>query len=306
MNEEIEYAEMLEIPVSTVNVIKKNRRRKQKPEYTQERVAPVVAPLKDSVIAQVNEKLSDETEEMTSEADLFDESVNRNGSLDFDFPDRIDTVRVYSPEEKIPFWKRGKSIFTQETDVLELPQENETVFEDERPFLFRRILNTEFIAACALCGVIFLTNIFLPGSAINTFFRSLNNPASESDARPHTEFVLSAVVSAFSDAELTLSPTGILSFTDEGCVYPVADGRVEEVAQQADGTYRVKIAHSNVFSGVIDGLDYVYYEVGDNVKSNVPVGYSEGEEKVQITMYSDGQLLNCFQLTDGNGLVWTE
>ena len=32
MNEEIEYAEMLEIPVSTVNVVKKKRGRKRKAE----------------------------------------------------------------------------------------------------------------------------------------------------------------------------------------------------------------------------------------------------------------------------------
>lgn len=304
MNEEIEYAEMLEIPVSTVNVIKKNRRRKQKTDATQERDSTVLSPLKDSVIAQVNEKVFDSPEEITAEAELFAESANSNGSLELDFPDRIDTVRVYTPEEKVPFWKRAKSIFTQETDVLDTPQENEYSFEDGKPFLFKRILNAEFIAACALCGAIFLTNVFLPGSAINTFFRSLNNPSSVSDSRPHTEFVLSTVVGALSDAELNLSPTGILSFTDEGCVYPVADGKVEEIAKQADGTYRVKIAHSDVFSGIIDGLDYVYYQVGDSVKGNVPVGYSEGEEKVQITMYSDGELLNCFQLTDENRLAW--
>ena len=29
MNEEIEYAEMLEIPVSTVNIVRKNQRRKK-------------------------------------------------------------------------------------------------------------------------------------------------------------------------------------------------------------------------------------------------------------------------------------
>ena len=39
MNEEIEYAEMLEIPVSTVNVVRKRRSRKRKTVQTGEQAA---------------------------------------------------------------------------------------------------------------------------------------------------------------------------------------------------------------------------------------------------------------------------
>ncbi|MBR4943287.1 MAG: hypothetical protein IKZ28_04570, partial [Clostridia bacterium] len=66
MNEEIEYAEMLEIPVSTVNVVRKNQRRKKvkTPSLVQEppqstAVEMPISPLKDSVIAQVNDRLSE-------------------------------------------------------------------------------------------------------------------------------------------------------------------------------------------------------------------------------------------------------
>ena len=68
MNEEIEYAEMLEIPVSTVNVVRKNQhRKKQKSEAVAPssfyadtpNPEPLSAPLKDSLIAQVNDRLSE-------------------------------------------------------------------------------------------------------------------------------------------------------------------------------------------------------------------------------------------------------
>ena len=145
----------------------------------------------------------------------------------------------------------------------------------------------------------------MPTSAINTFFRSLNGEQSVAgDNRKYTEFTLSPVVSELSDTQLNLSPTGILSFTDEACVYPVADGTVKEVVLASDGTYSVKLAYSDLFTGVIGGLDHVYYAVGEEVKRNVPVGYSEGESEVQITMYSEGTLLNCFQLTEENCLAW--
>ena len=101
MNEEIEYAEMLEIPVSTVNVVKKQRRRKQKTpdvEHNFSRGAlgandidnannvnasksnnvHAQNPLRDSVIAQVNDKLREEPQpqEITADAELFAESAN--------------------------------------------------------------------------------------------------------------------------------------------------------------------------------------------------------------------------------------
>lgn len=369
MNEEIEYAEMLEIPVSTVNVVKKTQRRRKKAAqadvtkvmgapntsnvsnaamdtvaagHAAAQSAPFFAEetggaLKDSVIAQVNDRLGENAEtvmpsptEITADADLFAESANSEGRLDFDpIPERIDTVRLYATatEEKTPFWKRREKLRPQEYFMDDYADGSEEDFENDggryalndendadgyRPTdrntpsrAMRIALGTEFALACALCGAIFLTNVFMPGSAINTFFRALGEPkADAADVRAYTDFALSPVVSELSDAELNLSSTGILSFTDECCVYPAADGKVSEVTQEADGTYRVKISHSDSFTGVISGLDRVYYEVGDNVKANVPMGYSDGEAEVQVTMYSEGVLLNCFQLTEENCLAW--
>lgn len=319
MNEEIEYAEMLEIPVSTVNVVKKQpRRKKSYPAPTTEREefspqAPTPAPLKDSVIAQVNDKLSEPTlpdssepSQITAEADLFAESVNSEGRLDFDpIPERIDTVPLYSTEEKRNFWERHR--LHPQTSDFEIKYEDDEgryALNEETSKAVRVALRAEFIAACALCGAIFLTNIFMPNSAVNTFFRGMTTDSKDANAKHYKDFTLSSVLSD-TDAEMTLSPTGILTFTENGCVYPVADGTVSEVSRATDGTYLVKISHSDSFTGVIGGLDYVYYAVGDSVKGNVPIGYSNGDKQVQVTMYSQGELLNCFYVTDENSLAWT-
>ena len=89
-------------------------------------------------------------------------------------------------------------------------------------------------------------------------------------------------------------------------MYPAANGTVRIVQQNADGTYTVKIAYSDTFTGVFNGLDFVYYNEGDAVLANVPLGYTDGESEVQVTMYSGGILLNCFQLTEENCLAWLE
>ena len=340
MHEEIDYAEMLEIPVSTVNVIKKtNRRKKSKTEINSFQSLPAPSfqgekfaqnPLRDSVIAQVNDKLNNTNNPISDE--LFPDYTQENSlsdsmetgvdtaifpdadpfdnRLDFDpIPERIDTVRLYSKEEKPTLWARfqariGSLNFLQEKENeggrVEMNAEN-------TPNAVRIALNAEFIAACALCGVIFLTNVFMPGSAFNTFFRSMSEGKSAAtDTRTYSDFTLSPVVSMLSNAQLNLSPTGVLSFTEEGCVYPAADGKVATIERSQDGTHLVKISYSDSFTGVISGLDYVYYAVGEDVKANVPLGYSDGDAEVQVTMYSDGVLLNCFELTEENCLAWLE
>jgi hypothetical protein len=300
MNEEIEYAEMLEIPVSTVNVVRKNhRKRKQKRAEAIEpqtvRAERNATPLKDTVLAQVNDRLNEatENEQLALDADLFIENATSEGRLDFDpIPERIDTVRLYSggsADELSPY-----DYNTNEGGMYAT---------NEPPKAIRIALAVEFGVACALCGAIFLTNVFLPGSAINTFFRALNTPV-EDTAKPYSEFTLAAVVSELSDAELTLSPAGVLSLTDDCHIYPVADGKVGEVSKTEDGLYTVKVCYSDSFTGVFSGLNTIYYAEGDTVKTNVPLGYTTGEEEVQVTMYSNGLLLNCFELTEENCLAW--
>lgn len=302
MHEEIEYAEMLEIPVSTVNVIRKKTRRKKSTPLSETRSS---SPLKASVIERVNDRVKNTPE--PSEPSF--ESAERidEGYIDFDpVPDRIDTVRLFADEQE------RKKAFDEEYSFAD--KENEggryALNGETRAQKAARItIGTEFALACALCGAIFLTNVFTPQSAINTFFRAVNTPdvtAAATDARSYSDFELSPVVSELSDAELSLSAAGILSFTDECCVYPAADGTISTVTQNADGTYTVKISHSDSFTGVIDGLDHVYYAVGDAVKSNIPVGYTYGKAEVRVTMYSGGVLLNCFQITEENCLAWLE
>jgi len=319
MNEEIEYAEMLEIPVSTVNVIQKPRKKrrsnaKPRAERTQP-VAPEKPDLKDSLIAQVNDKVSPETAERSEEPFAlleepqenlvnYDDPVPASNPLDSDYADRIDTVRLLSVASK----KKRRNARQALNENGEQPQNEAPVYEPKRRSRAASIvLGTEFALACALSATIFLTHVFMPNSGINTFFKGLNSPEKQTgDARTYEDFTLSSVTSALSDTQLTLSDTGVLSFTDECMVYPVADGKIADVQAAEDGSYIVKISHSDSFTGVVEGLNQVYYSVGETVKANVPMGFSKGEREVQVTMYSAGELLNCFEMTEEGCLAWVE
>ena len=269
MNEEIEYAEMLEIPVSTVNVVKKKRKGKAQKKDERE-----------SLIDKVNEKINARAFEMPNK----DAEINPEN----DYKERIDTVAIEN--------ENYRSDFSQDPTPVQKPKKSKAGV----------ILTAEFAVACALCGGIFLTNVFMPQSAINTFFRSLVPQTEQEGARAYHEFTLASVVGLNADAEISVSPTGVLTFTAKGCVYPVADGEVAAVTKNEDGLYEVRVNYTDEFYGVLRGLDTAYYAAGESVKANIPVGYSNGEKEVEVTLYSGGELLNCFTLDEDNKPVWTQ
>ncbi|MDE7083072.1 MAG: M23 family metallopeptidase [Clostridia bacterium] len=254
MNEELDYAEMLEIPVSTVNVVKKKSIFKHRPFFApkeQHEVAPASDELKDLVVDSVNERVG---------AYTYTE----------------DLTEPVKPEKKSKFFGKDKG---------------------------SKIILTELIAVCVLAAAIFLTNIFMPTSAINTFLGTLTGNKKTEAEPTYNEITLSSVVSETSDAVVNVSESGVLSFTAKGSVYPVCTGKVASVTKNEDTTYTVEIAHTSTFTSVITGLSDVYSAEGTTVQGNIPFAYSDGENEVRVSMYDNGTLLNCYTLS-GVVPVW--
>lgn len=242
MNEELSYAEMLEIPVETVTVNRKEKKRRGREEDIADRVV---------------------------------ESVN----------DRV--------ESRDP-------AYTESTPIERAP----TLTRKDK--IARRVLWGEFAAVCALCAVIFLTNIFVTNSAINTFVRDLWNGSETeaADTRTYEDFTLSPVVNEYTDVELAVSDTGVMSFTAACSVYAPCAGEVSAVNGDAENGYTIELRHSDSFSTVMSGLTNVYFAVGEDVKSNVPLAYTDGTHPVRVTFYEDGTLLNCYTVSE-DGLAWS-
>ena len=243
MDQELEYAQMLEVPVSTVNVVKKKPIFKKKEQKDDDA-------LKEQVVDSVNERMGD---------------------------------YVYAEDLTVP------------------PKSEKGAFAATMSDKSGRILIIEVAAACLLAIGIFLTNVFMPNSAINSFITGLTTE--EITEAAYSEFDLYPVVSELSDAEVSVSAEGVITFTDECAVYPVTEGEVASVTQAADGTYSVEIAHTSVFRSVISGLTDSYVSAGDNVEGNIPVGWSDGSSQVSVSMYNEGALLNCYTLS-GTLPVW--
>ena len=252
MNEEIDYAEMLEIPVETVTVNRKEKKHRFKAEN---------ADLGEQLVAEVNGRM-EEAEAPEAQAE----------EADPNFAESKQIVR-----EKKPDKKKSRA---------------------------KRILIGELIAVVSLCAIIFLTNIFMVDSAINTFVRGLFHGNSEAvDNREYSEFRLTPVVNDSVEADITVSETGVLSFTANCSVYSPASGSVSKVSGNRESGYTVEIKHSEKFSTVISGLDTVYLAEGDSVMNTLPVGYTDGVGAVNVMMYSGDKLLNCFS-AENNKLAW--
>lgn len=246
MNEELSYAEMLEIPVETVTVKRKEKKhRKERGEETND--------LEEQLVEQVNSRMED------------DDPAYAQSTL----------IEREEPKKK------------------------------QRPKLMRVLLWGEFAAVCALCAVIFLTNIFMTDSAINTFVRGLfRGTAQAADTRVYTDFKLNPIVNGYDDIEIAVSETGVLSFQGKCSVYAPCDGKIAAVhGNDAEG-YSVEIKHSDSFSTIMSGLDSVYLGEGDNVFSNLPVAYSVGEKTVRVMFYSGDKLVSNVTYGD-NGLSWS-
>lgn len=244
--EELDYAEMLEIPVSTVNVVKKKsvfkRKGKVQPQPQED--------LKERVVESVNERVG---------AYVYSEDLS-----DPPRPEKVKSAAI-APKDK-----GGKIVFI------------------------------EAVAVALIAIAIFVTNILIPNTVINTFLNSFSQETAQEPA--YTEFKLTSVTGDFSDAEVSVSDSGVLSFTAEGSVYPICKGTVSKVYSNS-GIYTVEIAHTSTFKSVITGLTNVYSAQGTKVAGNIPVGYSDGNAEVRVSMYDNEMLLNCYTLT-GAVPVW--
>lgn len=253
MEQELDYAEMLEIPVSTVNVVKKKGLFKRKTAEKPAVQAPEVSEdeLKERVVESVNERVG---------AYVYSEDLSEQ----------------QQPEKKKRTLKFGKDKAS-------------------------KILLGELVAVCVIAVAIFLTNIFMPTSAINTFIGSFSK--SKASKEPgYSDFELSAVVSELSDVDVQIADGGYLYFKAESCVYPVCDGTISSITD-SDGNYTVQIAHTSRFSSVVTGLSNLYCAKGDKVRSNLPFAFSDGKNEVQISLYDGNTLLKCYSLS-GEVPVW--
>jgi hypothetical protein len=300
MDEQLEYAEMLEIPVSTVNVVKKRSlfgKRKEEKNLKEEAISAVNERVSAAERATFNRKVTNAktaSGECNQGIEGTTPATERMGDYVY-AEDLSDYSQMPQYATENPFEQNGN--IDAQNATLSAQNGNAKGAKSNKA---RAVLISETVAICLLAVGIFVTNLLMPTSAINTFIGYFT--ATTEPEAVYSDFTLYPVVSELSTANISVSDSGVISFKADCAVYPVCNGTVASIYQN-EGIYTVEIAHTSTFSSVITGVNTVYYSVGESVKSEVPVARSNGETEVKISMFNNGTLLNCYVLS-GTAPVW--
>lgn len=274
MNEKLQYASMLDLPVSTcsVSALPKKRRFRKKKRVNDELV-------KAELLKKVN-----------AEQDLTSEMAQ-------------DSAENLIPQEN----QLELASLEQEgfENSIQIEQNTSSVYQSSKknkktPFKIT-VIGIQLVIIGVLVATILLTNALYENSGINVFLRGVfGSENTIVDAREHTEF--SPVIYMGDNNGVNVNQ-GIITFAGEGSVYAPCDGVVTKITKSESGKYDIEIAHSQNFNSVISNVEHIYVSEGDVVYGNIPVGYLEPDGATICFTNSDGELLDEYQMV-GNMVVW--
>ncbi len=307
MNEKLQYATMLEIPVQTCNITYKPQKRKKKSKkqvHTED--------VKDKLLKKVNGSIEfDKEKAMPSLNTILENDVNVEANNQTDYTNQIlddgqnvnsgtgylqDQLMVIESEEQT---SNGEN--SVEIKQISSADKKRKIRKEKRQNKKGSFLGVQLAIIGALIGIIFLTNSFYPNSALNVVFKNIFGSPSEAVAeKTYSEF--SPVLSLGDSGEYLLTG-GTVSCTTSGTVYPPCSGVISSVTKGENGKFAMEIEHTSQFKSIISGLDYAYHEVGEKVFDNIPVGYVSGEEVSLCFVNGEGEVITNYQL-DGNSVLW--
>lgn len=267
MNEKLQYAEMLNIPVNTSTVTYKPHRKnlfKKKKD---------VEKVKDELISKINSGALNnppQNEEYKADNTAAEEQI-----IVDDEP--IVVPQSYTPTVSIVKGKKKR----REIKV--------------------NVIGIELAVIGILAAIICLTSALVPTSGINVFFKEVfsSSPIETVDMRTYEDFKAALPVSS---TNLKLDG-GIMTISGNTTVYSPCDGKVTDLNYDKETKkFDMVITHNDNFKTVIKGVDYAYSEIGGSVFSNIPVGYVKESATLCFT---DGEnaVITDYGITDG-AVVW--
>ena len=275
MNEKLQYAEMLEIPVNTCNITyQPTKKRINKGKNFLEEI-------KEKLVKKVNNEESTQVETEAEKDEILCEETLSDGDkkhaqkciLEYGDTEQTSTINIKKSKEKKP---RKISI-----------------------------IGVQIFVICALIATIFLTSALLPNSGINAFFagvfkaETIENQQSI-DNRIYSDF--SAVLPSSKLENVTLTD-GVMALNGEDSIYAPCEGEITTLEKGDDGKFMVEITHNNNFKTVLNGIDHVYFEIGSKVLSTIPVGYAISDSATACFYGSNGSMITDFTIAE-SGIIW--
>ncbi|MBE5733939.1 MAG: hypothetical protein E7347_02680 [Clostridiales bacterium] len=284
MNEKLQYASMLEIPVSTCNVSVKPAKKRlfsKKKKVNHE---------------QVKEQLVKKVNQLESDGELAVQLNDKEQNAELVMENQVNLDSEQQLNLTIEEDKDENSLEEQTAQVFSVKQKK------NRGKFKISVIGVQFAIISVLLATIFLTNALFTDSGINVFLRSVfgTEKTQITDSRIYADF--SPVIKVDDGATLSLDENGVMTFSGKGSVYSPCDGVVTALNKGEDGKFTLEITHNENFKSVLSGIEYAYAGINDTVYHNVPVGYVNSQVTMCFTG-GNGAVISNYQIIDDT-VVW--
>lgn len=272
MNEKLQYASMLEIPVSTCNVTYKPTKKRR---FGRKKALPPEE-VKKELLEKVN--AVSENEAPVSQTVDAESAVTEN----------------VVPESEENNAEKSDEIVTASVAPIK---------KEKKKFRISAVA-VELAVIGVLLAVIFLSSAFYPRGGVNAFIKSVFGTETEKiqpDERTYEQF---APVFNVTGGKTLAVDNGTVTIAGKGSVYSPVGGKVKRISVDGNGKYEMEIAHSENFTSVISGIDFAYAAAGDTVYGNIPVGYVKEDGGYKMCFAGEnGAVISDYEIS-GNAVVW--
>ena len=282
MIEKLQYATMLEIPVSTCNVTevptkKRRARRKQKP-------SPEA--VKEQLLNKINEN-----------------ALKNDDAIEGQALEDLDT-QLTKTEEQLACEQGGQDAQMEKDALLSGEENTASVYplkKQKKKFRFS-VVGVQLCIIGVLIATIFFTNAFVAESGINVFFKNVfgTEKTTQVDERTFEDF---APVIAMGGNQGVAMENGVISCEGKGSVYAPCDGVVSGLSKDESGKFIIEVSHSSNFKTILSGVEIAYVGIDDLVYGNIPVGYQNGGALSMCFTGADGSLITDYQIENGV-VIW--
>lgn len=256
MNEKLQYASMLEIPVNTCNI--------------------TYAPVK---------KKKPKTKKVYASDDVKKQLLNKVNETEGARLENTAEISVESAASEIPA--------TREEINLSRAVQSEKRRRPRFSFAAAELIIIGLLIATICLTNAFNENSGINAFMRSVFQSSDGTEQVLTDTRTYGEF---SPVIAYKGEALPVVEDGVTTIAGEGSVYAICDGTVTKVSVDGAGKYSLEIAHSDNFKTVLSGLDYAYAEVNDKIYGNIPVGYCGEDGVKLCFLGADGAVITDYTL----------
>ena len=288
MNEKLQYATMLEMPVNTCNVTKVSSKKK--------RLIKKKKPTEEQVKNQLLDMVNNENEQTFSLPEYDKEQLDQDDNGILQEGEDFSKETVFNQTQNLD-QDLDQDEQMERTVTASVNTQREYSEKTKKPFKIT-VIGVQLAVVGLLVATILLTNALFVDSGINVFLRSVfsSEQQTEVDSRIYSEFT--PIISMGNNQNLDLSE-GVITFAGEGSVYSPCDGKVLSITKSQEGYFDIEIMHSENFKSIISGVEHVFVEQGQSVYKTIPVGHLEANGAKLCFADSDGSIITDYQIDNG-------